>query len=153
MAWGRHGRPRSVRKSRLSAADLAAYCGQRPKTEAKAGRRRVAAPVAIKVLSTTAMKMVFEELSPRFERETGNRLEVQLGPSLVLEKRLTDGETADVAIVTGPGAADLVARGKLAAGSLTDIAHSLIGVAVPKGAPRPDLSSVEGFKQSLLAAK
>ena len=99
------------------------------------------------------MKMVFEELSPRFEEATGSRLVVQLGPSLVLEKRLADGETADVAIVTAPGAADLLGRGKLAAGSLTGIARSLIGVAVPKGAPRPDLASVEGFKQALLAAR
>jgi len=113
----------------------------------------VAAPVSIRVLSTTAMKMVFEELSARFERETGNRLDVQLGPSLVLEKRLAEGEAADVVIVTGPGAADLASRGKLAAGSLIDIARSLIGVAVPTGAPRPDLSSADGFKQSLLAAK
>jgi molybdate transport system substrate-binding protein len=97
--------------------------------------------------------MVFEELSPRFERETGNRLAVSLGPSLVLEKRLLDGETADVAIVTAPGAKELVGHGKIVAGSLVDVARSLIGVAVPKGAPRPDLSSAEAFKRSLLAAK
>lgn len=113
----------------------------------------MAAPVEIKVLSTTAMKMVFEALAPRFASETGNRLEVSLGPSLVLEKRLAEGEAADVAIVTAAGAADLVARGKLIAGSLVEVARSLIGVAVPKGAPRPDLSSVDGFKRSLLAAK
>jgi molybdate transport system substrate-binding protein len=115
--------------------------------------RRMAAPVDIKVLSTTAMKMVFEELSPRFERETGNRLDVQLGPSLVLEKRLAEGEGADMAIVTGPGAADLIARGKLVAGSGVEVARSLIGVAVSKGAAKPDLGSVEGFKRSLLAAR
>jgi len=98
------------------------------------------------------MKTVFEELAPRFERDTGNRLAVVLGPSLVLEKRVGEGEAADVAIVTGPGAKALAERGKIAAGSLVDIARSLIGVAVPKGAPRPDLSSVDGFKRSLLAA-
>lgn len=99
------------------------------------------------------MKMVFEELAPRFERETGNRLAVSLGPSLVLEKRLLDGERVDVAIVTGPGAKELVERGKIVAGSLVDLARSLIGVAVPKGAPRPDLSSAAAFRQALLAAK
>ena len=113
----------------------------------------MASAVEIKILSTTAMKMVFEELAPRFERETGNRFSVNLGPSLVLEKRLLDGEAADVAIVTGPGAKELVERGKLVAGSLVEVARSLIGVAVPKGAPRPDLSSVDGFKRDLLAAK
>jgi molybdate transport system substrate-binding protein len=113
----------------------------------------VASAVEIKILSTTAMKMVFEELAQHFERETGNRFSVTLGPSLVLEKRLLDGETADVAIVTGPGAAELVERKKLVAGSLVEVARSLIGVAVPKGAARPDLSSVDGFKRALLAAK
>ncbi len=114
---------------------------------------RVASGVEIKIVSTTAMKMVFEDLAPRFERETGNRLAVSLGPSLVLEKRLLDGEAADVAIVTGPGAKELVERGKIVAGSLIEVARSLIGVAVPKGASRPDLSSAEGFKRALLAAK
>jgi molybdate transport system substrate-binding protein len=113
----------------------------------------VTSAVEIKILSTTAMKLVFEELAPRFERETGNRLTVGLGPSLVLEKRLLEGEAADVAIVTGPGAKELVDRGKLVAGSLVEVARSLIGIAVPKGAPRPDLSSVDAFKQALLAAK
>jgi molybdate transport system substrate-binding protein len=113
----------------------------------------VAAPVEIKVLSTTAMKMVFEELSPRFERETGNRLAVTLGPSLVLEKRVGEGEAADVAILTGPGAKELAGRGILVAASLTDVARSSIGIAVPKGAARPDLSSAESFKRAMLAAK
>jgi molybdate transport system substrate-binding protein len=112
----------------------------------------VAAPVEIRVLSTTAMKMVFEELSPRFERETGDRLAVTLGPSLVLEKRVGEGEAADVAILTGPGAKDLARRGKLVAASLTDVARSSIGIAVPKGAPKPDLSSAESFKRAMLAA-
>ncbi len=99
------------------------------------------------------MKMVFEELSPRFERETGNRLDVTLGPSLPLEKRVDEGEVADVAILTAPGAKDLMARGKIVAGSTADIARSHIGIAVPKGAPRPDISSAESFKRAMLAAK
>jgi molybdate transport system substrate-binding protein len=113
----------------------------------------VAAPVEIKVLSTTAMKVVFEELAPRFERETGQRLAVSLGPSAQLEKRLGEGEAADVAIVTSAGAKDLIARGTLAAGSLADVARSSIGVAVAKGAPKPDISSAESFKRAMLAAK
>ena len=113
----------------------------------------MASPVEIKVLSTTAMKAVFEELSPRFERETGHRLAVVLGPSLVLEKRVAEGEAADVAILTGPGARELAARGRIVAASLVEVARSAIGVAVRNGAAKPDLSSVEGFKRALLAAK
>ena len=109
--------------------------------------------IDIKVLSTTAMKMVFEELSPSFDRATGNRLAVTLGPSLRLEKQLGEGEIADVAIVSANGARDLVEQGRLVAGSLVEIAKSSIGVAVAKGAPKPDLSTVEGFKRAMLAAK
>ena len=113
----------------------------------------MASPNELKVLSTTAMKMVFEELAPAFEGGSGYRLAVNLGPSLQLEKRLFEGEAADVAIVTRAGAEDLMAHGKLAAGSLVDVARSLIGVCVAKGAARPDLSSAEGFKLAMLSAK
>ena len=109
--------------------------------------------IDIKVLSTTAMKMVFEELSPAFERATGNRLDVTLGPSLRLEKQIGEGETADVVIVSANGGRDLVAQGRLVDGSLVEIAKSSIGVAVAKGAPQPDLSTVDGFKRAMLAAK
>ena len=110
-------------------------------------------PIEIKVLSTTAMKTVFMELAPAFERSTGNRLDVTLGPSLRLEQQLAEGEVADLAIVSAPGARDLVASGRMAAGSVVDIARSSIGVAVPKGAPKPDIATVEGFKRAMLAAK
>ncbi|HXQ82443.1 MAG TPA: substrate-binding domain-containing protein [Xanthobacteraceae bacterium] len=113
----------------------------------------MAASIDLKVLSTTAMKMVFEELSPRFERETGDRLSVSLGPSTQLEKRLAEGEAADVAIITTAGARELIARGKIVTGSEVLVARSSIGIAVPKGTPKPDISSVEGFKRALLAAK
>jgi molybdate transport system substrate-binding protein len=109
--------------------------------------------IEIKVLSTTAMKTAFEELSAAFERATGNRLAVELGPSMRLEKRLGDGDAADVAIVSAGGAAELVARGKLVAGSVVPIAGSAIGVAVPKGAPKPDIASVAGFRRAMLAAQ
>lgn len=113
----------------------------------------MATPVDVKVLSTTAMKMVFEELAPRYERETGNRLLVTLGPSAQLEARLAEGEAADMAILTTAGAKNLIASGKIVAGSLVDVARSSIGIAVRKGAPKPDISSAESFKRAMLAAK
>ena len=110
-------------------------------------------PTEIKILSTTAMKTVFEALAGEFARATGNRLAVTLGPSLRLEKQLGEGEAADMAIVSEAGARDLVAAGKMVPGSVVAIAKSSIGVAVPKGAPRPDISTVQGFRRAMLAAK
>ena len=109
--------------------------------------------IEIKVASTTAMKTVFEDLAPAFERATGNRTSVELGPSLRLEKELGDGKAADVAIVSRKGVEDLTARGRLAAGSAVHIADSTIGIAVAKGAPKPDISTPENFKRAMLAAK
>lgn len=109
--------------------------------------------IDIKVLSTTAMKAVFEELAPQFERASGHRLNVSLGPSSQLEARLAGGEAADVAILTTTAAADMIARGKVVAGSLVDVARSSLGVAVQRGAPKPDISSADAFKRALLAAK
>jgi molybdate transport system substrate-binding protein len=99
------------------------------------------------------MKTALEELGPAFERETGYALKLAFGPSLQLEKRLADGEGADVAIVTHAGAQALIAQGRGTAGSLTDLARSFIGVCVAKGAPRPDFSSAEAFKAAMLSAK
>jgi molybdate transport system substrate-binding protein len=129
----------------------------RPRFIAKAkffrvGERDLTEP-AVKVLCTTAMKTVFDELAPELERATGRRLDASFGPSARIEKRLADGETADVAVLTSAAAQDMLARGKLLPGSLVGIARSSLGVAVQKGAPKPDISSAEAFKRALLAAK
>jgi molybdate transport system substrate-binding protein len=113
----------------------------------------MAADLDLKILSTTAMKTVFDELTPAIEQASGTRVSITLGPSMQIEKRIDEGEAADIAIVSGGGARGLVERGRIITGSVVPIANSPIGVAVPKGAQRPDLSSVEGFKAALLAAK
>jgi molybdate transport system substrate-binding protein len=107
----------------------------------------------IAVLSTTAMKTSFEELAPVFEHETRCRLRVALGPSSQIERRVAEGEVADMAITTRAGAEELIARGRAVADSVCDIARSFIGVCVAKDAPRPDLSSAESFRQAMLDAK
>jgi molybdate transport system substrate-binding protein len=107
----------------------------------------------VTVLCTTAMKTAFEELGPGFEQETRYTLKLAFGPSLQLEKRLADGESADIAIVTHAGAQELIGQGRGAPGSLADLARSVIGVCVGKDAPRPDLSSAEAFTAAMLHAK
>jgi molybdate transport system substrate-binding protein len=108
---------------------------------------------AVKVLSSTAMKTVFEELAPQIEQSIGHPIAVTLGPSAQLEQRLCAGEAADVAILTRAGANSMIVQNRLVDGSLTDIARSPLGVAVRSGEPKPDISSAEAFKQALLAAR
>ena len=107
----------------------------------------------VTVLSTTAMKTVFQTLRPVFECETGYALKLAFGPSLQLEKRLAEGEGADVAIVTHAGAQQLIATGRGTAGSLADLARSFIGICVAAGAPQPDISSAQAFQAAMLRAR
>jgi len=113
----------------------------------------IAGAAEIKVLSSPAVHAVMEELGPKFERASGHRLVITYMPSGAVVKRLQGGETTDVAITTREGGDSLVKDGKAAAGDVTVFALSGIGVAVRKGAPRPDISSAEALKSTLLAAK
>jgi molybdate transport system substrate-binding protein len=107
----------------------------------------------IKVLSTTAMKTTLDILAPQFERTTGHKIVASYEPAARIAKRIADGEANDVAIITGPGIDTLIKQGKIVAASRANIARSVAGIAVQKGAPIPNISSVENFKQALLAAK
>jgi molybdate transport system substrate-binding protein len=112
-----------------------------------------AAPAAdIKVLATTALSTVFEELQPRFEKASGHKLIVVLSPSGALNKRVADGEAADLLISSVAGVDALIKDGKLT-GPRVLIAQSGMGVAVKAGAPKPDISNPEALKKALLAAK
>jgi molybdate transport system substrate-binding protein len=107
----------------------------------------------LKVLCAIAMQQVMEDLGPKFERATGHRLVVTiatLGPAL---KRIQDGETYDVVWLPRRGIESLVKEGKADSSTVTVIASTGIGVAVRKGAPKPDISSPEAFKRAMLAAK
>jgi molybdate transport system substrate-binding protein len=111
------------------------------------------APAAeIDAMITTAMKAAIEELAPPFERASGHTLRVVYGPSGGLARRFNGGEGADLIVVESKVLDELIRQGKVAPGR-TDVARTGIGIAVRKGAPRPDVSSPEALKRALLAAK
>jgi molybdate transport system substrate-binding protein len=107
----------------------------------------------IKVLSANAMQEVMDDLGPKFERASGHKLAITFGNLGAIRKRVQGGETADVVITPREGIDGFVKDGKAAAGNVTVVARSGIGVAVRKGAPKPDISSPEALKRALLAAK
>ena len=106
----------------------------------------------IKVLSSTAMKTALEELGPQFEKATGNTVAFTIGPAAVLKKQIDQGAVFDVAILTTPLTDGLAGEGKVDTTRIA-IAHSGIGVAIQKGAPKPDISTAEAFRRALLNAK
>jgi molybdate transport system substrate-binding protein len=107
----------------------------------------------LKLLQGNALKAVMEELGPQFEKATENKLVVTLGTSAQLKGRIDGGEAFDVAIITKGALDELAAQGKIADSPRAAIARSGIGVAIRKGAAKPNLGTVEAFKRSMLEAK
>jgi molybdate transport system substrate-binding protein len=107
----------------------------------------------IKVLASVALTAALNELAPQYERTTGNKL--SLGYSLVadIRKRVLEGETADVIILSRPVMDELQKQDKLTQGSIADVAGIAVAVTTRAGAPKPDISTADALKRSLLAAK
>lgn len=106
----------------------------------------------LKILTTPALTESWEALAPKFEA-TGHKLTIIYAPSGAIAKRVAEGETADLLVSTPAGIDSLIKAGKVLDGTNTPIANSPMGVAVLKGAPKPDISTPDAFKRALLAAK
>jgi molybdate transport system substrate-binding protein len=117
-----------------------------------------ASAAEIKVMISAGFFKVYSELGPPFEQSTGHKLVTTRGPSVgdspeAIPARLARGEEADVVIMDGVGI-DLLDERKLTRpGSRVPLAESFIGMVVRAGQPKPDISTVEGLRKTLLAAK
>jgi len=107
----------------------------------------------IKVISSNALKTVLQELAPAFEKATEHKLVFTWGAAVPLKAQIEKGEAFDVTVLTTAAIDDLINQGKLVAATRTNLASSGAGVAVRKGAPKPDISTTAAFRQALLDAK
>ena len=112
----------------------------------------------IQVMISAGFFKVYAELAPAFERSTGHKLITTRGPSLgdlpeAIPTRLARGEQADVLIMDGHGADILETRDLLRPGNRMRLAESFIGMVVRAGQPKPDISTVDNLRKTLLAAK
>ncbi|HEY3067041.1 MAG TPA: substrate-binding domain-containing protein [Methylomirabilota bacterium] len=107
----------------------------------------------VNVLSAGAVRSIVTELAQAFERETGNTVKLTFGTVGVIRNKLATGERADVVIMTDVAVDEMARQGAVVPGSRTDIGRTGMGVGVREGAPRPDISTADALKQTLLAAK
>ena len=107
----------------------------------------------LKVLSGNGPRAAVRELCAQFERATGHAVDLQLDVNPEVVRRGKAGEAFDVAVGNPSTIEQLIASGKVDAGSRAEIGSAGLAVAVRSGAPKPDISSVEAFKRTLLAAK
>lgn len=107
---------------------------------------------AIKVMCSNSMRGVMDALVPQFERASAHEVAITYDPAKRMLTRIRGGETGDLAII-GSGAIDELVKGGLIAPDIRVLARSSIGMAVRDGAPKPDIGSVERFKEAVLAAR
>jgi molybdate transport system substrate-binding protein len=107
----------------------------------------------LKVLSGNGARAAVRELCAQFERSIGHKVMLQFDVNPDVQRRVEGGEPVDVVVGNPPTIDALIKAGKVVAGSRADIGRAGLGVAVRAGAPKPDIGSVDAFRQSLLSAK
>jgi molybdate transport system substrate-binding protein len=107
----------------------------------------------IRVLSSVGIRTVVEELVPEFERATNHNVTLVFDLASVLKTKIEAGEPFDVAILTPPLLDDLIGKGIVAADTRAPLARVGLGLMIRAGAAKPNVSSVDAFKQTLLEAQ
>lgn len=113
----------------------------------------VANAAEVKLLSAEVMRHTINELAGEFQHMTGHKLWVSYDSARGVRNRIQGGELADVTIIEKPAVEALSEQGKIARGSMVPLGRSGLALAVRKGAPKPDISSIDALKRALLAAK
>lgn len=109
---------------------------------------RAASPITLNLLAIGAARPLLQHLLPIFEAKTGHTVNSWFGPPVLIEKKLHAGEAVDVVFSFEPKWSDMIRAGLIDPG--VEIARAGVGVAVRKGAPRPDLSTEAATKAFLL---
>ena len=102
----------------------------------------------VRVLGSNAAKPILEALVPQFEKATGNKVTLVYGTSQGLKEDIEKGVAFDLAVLTTAGIADLAKQGKVAASTQSGLARSGAGVAIKRGAAKPDIATTEAFRLS-----
>src|SRR5438105_1178976 len=107
----------------------------------------------IRVMSGGAPKEVFAQLAPKFEQQTGNKVLFIYDVLTALREKVAAGEKVDVLVMPVPMLAGYAKDGKLRANSQATFGTVGTNVVVKEGAPRPDISTKEKFREAMLAAR
>jgi molybdate transport system substrate-binding protein len=105
----------------------------------------------IKCICAEAIRPILRDLGPQFEQATGHKLVADYDLAPLVTRKVKAGEAFDLTVLNPPQADELAKEGRIAAETRTNIARTGLGLAVRAGAPKPDISSVEALKRTLLA--
>src|SRR5689334_21571194 len=135
--------------SRVAAPRSSASAPRRnPSPQPRSARNRGEVTVAdIKVMSAGAVKTMVAALGAEFERESGNKLNLNFGTAGALRERIKGGEVSDLVVLSESAIAELAKLGLVVAGTSADLGRTVTGVIVREGAAEPDISTPDAFKQ------
>lgn len=150
-----HHHPSQLRRRTLGALLGAALCAGLALGTAAPG---AAHADEIRVVTSGGFSAAYDQLVPLYEQATGHKVITSRGASMgnasdSIPSRLARGEQFDVVILADAALDQLAAQGKVETGSRVDLARSMIGMSVRKGTPKPDITTVNALKQTLLDAK
>lgn len=112
----------------------------------------------VRVIISAGFFSVYDELLPEFERTSGVTVTTSRGGSVgssprAIPNQIRRGVPADVVILAREGLKEIMDEGRIIQGTDIDLARSIIGVAVRAGARKPDISTVEALRETLLGAE
>jgi len=119
---------------------------------ALAGSSRARAQTEVTLITSGSAREVIQQIVPGFESKTGYKVKLLFGTSRDIREQVARGDAFDVSILQEP-LGEVIASGNVVASSKTPLASVAVGLAVKKGAPKPDISTAEAVKRMLLAAK
>src|SRR5262245_14630176 len=131
--------------SKLAAAIAACLAALSPPAPANAAD--------VNLMTTGAVEFILRDLIPPFEKASGHKVNMTVLGTVIAVDRLKQGTPADLVLLNPEVLGDLINARKVTYGTIVPVFHSRAGVAVKAGAPKPDISTVEAFKQALLKAK
>jgi molybdate transport system substrate-binding protein len=106
----------------------------------------------VTLIAPGGIRAPIEQLIPSFEKKTGYKVNATFGSGGGTKQQVIRGDVFDVPIVQPP-LPEVIASGNVVEGTATPLASVAVGIAVKKGAPRPDISSTEAVKKMLINAK
>lgn len=108
---------------------------------------------ALKVMCALAVREAFDRVIVPDLAAAGLSLDIDWNPTTVIMKKIADGVRPDALVIMTEAMDNLAAQHLIDPASRFTVVQSRVGIAVPKGAPRPDISTVDAFKRTLLNAR
>ena len=107
----------------------------------------------IKIVSSMATRQLLADLVAQFQKSSTQQVSVESVGGVDAAQRVQAGEAIDAVVLASNAIEQLIAAGRIVAGSRRDLVRSGVAIAVRAGARRPDIGSEEAVKRAVAGAR